>query len=78
MHTLDWLATDGQPCRACTVRLRDGTVHGGQALEVSLEAGAEGRVEGVGGAPECVTADFGARDDLERRRAGRLQLVRHV
>ena len=78
VHGLDRLAADGEPGRACAVRLRDGAVQGGQALEVGLEAGAEGRVEGVAGAPERVAADFGGGEQLEGRRAGRLQLVRHV
>ena len=78
VHGLDRLATDVQARRACAVRLRDGAVHGGQALEVRLETGAEGRVEGVAGAPERVAAGFGRREQLERRRARRLQLVRHV
>ena len=47
MHThewvssLNWLAVDGQPHCACTSRLCNGTVHGGQTLDLSLETGAE-------------------------------------
>jgi hypothetical protein len=45
-------------------------MHGGQALKVSLEAGTEGRVERVTGAPERVAASFWAREHLERRGTG--------
>ena len=47
MHThegvssLNWLAVDGQPHCACASRLCNGTVHGGQTLNLSLETGAE-------------------------------------
>ena len=65
VRSLNWLAADGQPRCACASCLCDGTVHGGQTLDVSLETGAEGRVECVSGAPERVSACFGARDHLE-------------
>lgn len=47
VHGLDGLAPNGLAGRPRTVRLRNRAVHGLQALEVLLEAGAEGRVEGV-------------------------------
>lgn len=49
-----------------------------QPLKISLETGAEGRIKGVAGAPECISAGFWAREHLERRRNRRLQLVRHI
>ena len=47
VHALDGLAAHGVARRAGAVRLRDRGVHRGEALEVLLEAGAEGRVERV-------------------------------
>lgn len=49
---LDGLAADGVAGGARTVCLGDRAVHGGQALEVLLEAGAEGGVEGVANAAQ--------------------------
>ena len=50
VHRLDGLPTHGLPRRTRTVRLSDAAVHGREALEVLLEARAEGRVEGVASA----------------------------
>ena len=47
VHALNGLAAHGVARRAGAVRLRDRGVHRGEALEVLLEAGAEGRVERV-------------------------------
>ena len=43
----DGLTTHSLSGRACTVRLRDSAVHGSEAFEILLEAGAERRVERV-------------------------------
>lgn len=51
----------------------------GQTLEVGLQSGTEGRIEGVARAPERVAAGLaGTSDQLERGGARRLELVRDV
>ena len=50
----------------------------GQALEVALQPGTEGRIEGVARAPERVAAGLGTGDQLERGGARRLELIRDV
>ena len=76
VHALDGLAAHGVARRAGAVRLRDRGVHRGEALEVLLEAGAEGRVERV--AAVCGRGEGGGRPRKARKGAECAVSVRGV
>ena len=78
MDCFDFLAPHMQPSSARALRLRSCTVDGMQALEVLLEPRREARIQCIARAEERVAASGRDRNTLERGRAWRLELIRHV
>jgi len=75
MDGLHFVAADVGSSSASTLGLGSGAVDRGEALEVFLESGAQGRVQGVARAPEGVSTNVRDGIPFQRGGTGWLQLV---